>query len=163
MNVLKDIPNLTMTTILIVEDEPLLGRAYENILKEIQSEAQGDPFKITTCKSYPSAIAFLAYCEEHLKTIDVCLLDYRLDIKNDTDSNGLIIGQRIRTSHPNCKIVVITSIGDHYLWHQILEDLNPSGFLIKSDTEYEILKKNLILLLSGSRVYSKKINDFIFQ
>ncbi|UOY06041.1 response regulator [Muricauda sp. SCSIO 64092] len=152
-----------MTEILIVEDEPLLCYAYRNILKDLEKEEDIGPFHILECNTYDSTLNLLDKKFQKNKGLDLCLLDYRLGSKNNDNENGLTIGFKIRQVYPKCKIVVITSISDNYLFNSIFENLNPSSFLIKTDLDYAGIKKKLQLILNGSRVYSQEVNDFLMR
>ena len=113
--------------LLIVEDHNIIARAYENILNDIPNVS----FNISFAKNCDEAIEKI----QRIKT-QVVLLDLQLPIsKNERFVSGEDIGLLIRKEHPDTKILVLTSITDQVRIINIINEINPEGFMIKSDIE----------------------------
>ncbi|BFP42465.1 hypothetical protein FGF1_33100 [Flavobacteriaceae bacterium GF1] len=150
-----------MNRILIIEDEPTLSDAYVFILKELFNKNKIDTFKTYICNEYQKAIETVKKMIGTIEKPNLCILDYRLKTTNSDDANGLELGIMVRKYFPSCKIMLITSIADKYLYHTIIERLKPSGFLIKSEIDQKIIGEDIISILEGKLIYSKTVNDFM--
>ncbi|UII77763.1 hypothetical protein LV716_08340 [Flagellimonas sp. HMM57] len=151
-----------MNQILIVEDEPTLSDAYSRILGELFHNNRIDPFDIHICNSLVIAHNTIDVFLKSGKNPTLCILDYRLEKMSDEDNeNGMGIGMILRKHFPDCKIMLITSIADKYLYQTIIDQIKPSGFLIKSEINYRSIGDDICSVLEGKLVYSKTINDFI--
>lgn len=151
-----------MNSILILEDEPLLCGVYQNIFEALSKEGKIPPCRTNIAISAKDALFHISQSKKNKKAIDFCILDYRIASSNDVKKvTGLFIGLKIKELFPNCKVLMITSISDGYIIHSILEELNPDGFLIKSDIDLNNLKRDVVAILNGQMVYSKKVRDFM--
>jgi len=150
-----------MQRILVVEDESLLCSVYKNIFEKLFREGKIPTYKIHVAVDYEEAVFHIDQNKQSGTTLDFCLLDYRLAGTKVEYGNGLTLGLKIKELFPACKIVMITSISDSYLLHSLLEELNPNGILIKSDLDLMGLEKDIISIIRGKIVYSKKVARFI--
>ena len=150
-----------MNRILIVEDEPLITEAYLFILKDLQKKNKIPAFLSRVCYSYDEGEATILKMAQKNEVPVACILDFRLNPRNCEERNGLELGKMIRNYFPNCKIILITSIADKYIYHTIIESLNPSAFLIKNEVNYKKTGEDILSVLEGRLVYSKSVNDFV--
>lgn len=72
---------------------------------------------------------------------------------------GEDIGMLIRKNAPKTKILILTNISDYLRISNILNEINPEGFVIKTEMDHQDLSKALKDLLIGKRYYSKKIEN----
>ncbi|MEM1340500.1 MAG: hypothetical protein AAGF96_22280 [Bacteroidota bacterium] len=151
-----------MQRALIVEDETLLCEVYQRILETLQIEEKVPPLFTTICKDFKTALTAIDRMSRNNHMLDLCILDYRLGTtKSDETKNGLEIGLLVNQLFPHCKILVITGIVGHYVFHSVLEHLKPAGFLIKNDTHLASLKRDFSAVWEGETVYSKQVSTFI--
>ena len=138
--------------LLIIEDHNIIAHAYENILNNIPNVN----FNIAFAKNCDEAIQEL----QRIKP-QIVFLDLQLPIsKNERFISGEDIGLLIRRKHPNTKILVLTSITDHIRIINIINELNPEGFMIKSDIEAADLKTAINQVLNGQKYYSRIIEGY---
>ncbi|MEM1260340.1 MAG: hypothetical protein AAF575_00200 [Bacteroidota bacterium] len=150
-----------MKRILIIEDEPTLSDAYLFILNRLHKQNKIDAFVPYVCNSYERALDTIRRMALASEVPMACILDYRLKESKHNKKNGLELGMMIRDHFPACKILFITSITDKYLFHSIIQTLNPSAFLVKSDIDQKRTAEDILSVLEGKLVYSKAINDFV--
>ena len=95
--------------ILIVEDEPLLKKAYLDYL-----ELANDAFEIHSAETADAAIQLF---QQH--NFDICLLDWWLP-----NGGGEAVFHAIAKQPNNCKIIIASGITDHlsddYLQHELV-------------------------------------------
>ncbi|MEM8508796.1 MAG: hypothetical protein AAF717_13245 [Bacteroidota bacterium] len=150
-----------MKRILIIEDEPTLSDAYVFILNGLLEKNKIDAFKAYVCNDFQKAIKTIKEMAGSSEIPELCILDYRLKITGSDDENGLDLGIMVREHFPSCKIMLITSIADKYLYHTIIEILKPAAFLIKSEIDYRKTGEDILSVLEGKLIYSKTIYDFV--
>ncbi len=139
--------------LLIVEDHNIIAHAYENILNDIPNIS----FNISFAKNCDEAIEKV----QRIKT-QIVILDLQLPIsKNERFVSGEDIGLLIRKENPNTKILVLTSITDQIRITNIINEIDPEGFMIKSDIDSTDLKIAINKVLNGQKYYSKKIEGYL--
>lgn len=140
------------TTLLIVEDHNIIAQAYKRILNDIPNIN----FNIEFAKNCDEAIPKI----QRLK-IQIVLLDLQLPIsKNERFICGEDLGVLIRKESPSTKILILTSVTDQARVLSIISEINPEGFMIKSDVESIDLKMAIKQILNGQNVYSKTIESY---
>ncbi|WP_291871161.1 hypothetical protein [Maribacter sp.] len=55
---------------------------------------------------------------------------------------------------PKTKIVIVTSTTSNYVLHSIFKKINPEGFMIKAEVDYEKFKKHMVLILQNQNCYT---------
>ncbi|MET1260642.1 hypothetical protein ABV409_14945 [Flagellimonas sp. DF-77] len=152
-----------MNTVLIVEDEPLLCGVYQNLFVTLENEGKLPKNKILTAHTAEAGLSLIEEARTSNHSIDFCMLDYRIggQTTDGTPKNGLMLGLEAKIHFPDCKVMMITSITDRYVMYSILTELNPDGFLIKSDIDLNNLKRDVGAILDGQMVYSKKVREFV--
>ncbi|MDO6761884.1 response regulator transcription factor [Tamlana sp. 2_MG-2023] len=153
--------------ILLVDDHPLITSSFQSAFKTIEKKKQTQ-FKIETAHSFQLAITALIK-----NTYDVVFLDVQMpSLESENIFSGEDLGSRIRTQHPNTKIVTVTTFNDNYRIHSIIEQISPDGFLIKNDLTPEELELAIEKVLLDPPYYSKTViqsmrkyisNDFILD
>ncbi|MCL6294174.1 response regulator [Jejuia spongiicola] len=139
--------------LLIVEDHNIIAHAYENILNDIPNIS----FNISFAKNCDEAIEKV----QRIKT-QIVILDLQLPIsKNERFVSGEDIGLLIRKENPDTKILVLTSITDQIRITNIINEIDPEGFMIKSDIDSTDLKIAINKVLNGQKYYSKKIEGYL--
>lgn len=135
--------------VLIIEDHKIIARAYKNILNEIED--------------YQFCINFAENCDEAIFQIsnnenDIVILDLQLPTsKDDKFLSGEDVGLFLRKKTPKTKIIILTSITNQIRVLNIVKEINPEGYMIKSDIDVKDLKDSIHSVLQGKHFYSKTI------
>lgn len=144
--------NKTLKNLLIIEDCNIIANAYKNILIEIPKIK----FNINFAKDCDEAIKQIQNTK-----IDLVLLDLHLPIsKNERYLCGEDLGLLIRRVSSKTKIIILTSITDLTRILNIISELNPEGFIIKSDINQKQLKEAVNTVLSEKNYYSKTVKGY---
>lgn len=126
--------------ILLVDDHPVVRHGLRSLLAghfdlEVVGEAEDGA----------QVLPFLANHET-----DVVLLDIKM-----RDQNGIDIARRIRHSHPQIKVIILTTYDDESYLHQALE-AGVHGFLLKS-VSHETLPDAIRAVMGGEKLLSPSL------
>lgn len=139
-------------SLLIIEDDSISANAYANILNTLSNVV----FTISFAKDCDEAVQQIKR-----KNFDLVLLDLQLPVStNERYVCGEDLGLLIRKTNSKSKIVVLTNITDALRIRNIINELNPEGFIIKTDIESDSLKNAIKEVLQEKRHYSKTIKRF---
>ena len=123
--------------ILIVDDHPMTVDSYSNLLSNNDFQKNTPNF----VKSYNCQDAYNQICF-HLKqntNIDLALLDISIPpYKEFNIENGIDLASLIRKKFTNCKIVLLTMHSEPLTVDKIIKEINPEGFVSKSDINFEL-------------------------
>jgi len=149
--------------VLIIEDEPLIIGSLEAALNHL-SEASGElDFKIKTARNCDAARSEITKAV-HGKPFDLVLLDISIPPSKDRKYlSGEDLGIKIKREFPSAKIIVFTSYTDNYRLNNILQSLNPDGFMIKYDIDFKTLLKALETVIYEPPFYSQKVLKLLRQ
>lgn len=137
---------------LIIDDHPIISKAYSNILKS--STGLDFVFK------------FAINCDESIKELkrspkDLILLDLQLPASEDKKFiSGEDIGLWLRQHHPKTKILILTAISDSERIRSIIKTINPEGFIIKSEMDSKDLIIAAKTILKDKRYYGQTIKNY---
>ncbi|MBG44246.1 MAG: response regulator [Aequorivita sp.] len=142
---------------LIIDDHPLIIEAFRNALLHIAKTTEELEFSITEATSCDTAQHIMERYNPH-KTLDLVFLDIKLPPSPTLGMlSGEDLGLEIREKHPQAKIVVATTFNDNYRIQNIFRNINPEGFVIKSDIDTETLVAALMEVLLDPPYYSKTV------
>ncbi len=148
--------------VLIVEDEPLMRGVYTNILNDIAKEKGQLPFDITSQSVFEDAKKAIDESIEENRKYDVAILDMRLPDKSGKITEyGKQLGETFRKLSPRTKLIIITSLSDNHVFYQISKNINPEGFMVKTEIGYDSLKVDILMILQNKIAYSKSIVGFL--
>ena len=150
-------------TILIIEDEPFLSDAYKLVFKSISEEYSGYNFKLKLAHTFEEGKGILLQHRDKdiFGTLTV-LIDLRLkSIHHSYKKSGEELAREVRRLYFNAKIIIITSSTQKYRFYTIFKNVDPEGFLIKSEIDFEIVKKAIVNVLEGHSFFTKSISDFL--
>lgn len=127
----------TPLTILIVDDHPMTVDSYSNLLSVSNFQDNIPNFiRSYNCEDAYNKIFF--YLNQNT-AIDLALLDISLPPYIEFNiENGIDLASLIRKKLPNCKIVLLTMHGEPLAVDKIIKDINPEGFVSKSDINFEL-------------------------
>jgi len=154
---------LESLTVVIVKGYPLLVEAYHRLLNNLgNSSRMGFRVIIETAVDYHEAIELFERLWLSERRVDLVLLDLKVF---NSIRNGYIAGEDVglfvRQSHPDAKIIFITTFMNQYRIHSILKSIKPEGFLLESDVDSTIFKRAIKEVLNDSFYYSRKISRWI--
>ncbi|MAM28758.1 MAG: response regulator [Flavobacteriaceae bacterium] len=141
----------------IIDDHPLIIEAYMTALQEVDQLHREWNFAIETAETCDEA-QYLLTTTFASKPIDLVLLDIQVPPSMDNKLlSGEDIGLKIRETMPNAKIVITTTFNNNYRIQSIFKQINPEGFLIKSDIAASTLISALEEILTAPPYYSKTV------
>jgi len=141
----------------IIDDHPLIIEAYITALQEVTQLHPEWTFAIETAETCDEA-QYLLTTTFASKPIDLVLLDIQVPPSIDNKLlSGEDIGLKIRETMPNAKIVITTTFNNNYRLQSIFKNINPEGFLIKSDIAASTLISALEEILTAPPYYSKTV------
>jgi len=88
-------------------------------------------------------------------TADIVLLDILLP-----DTDGIEIARRLKTEHPEMKILVISAENTSYIVKEML-NLNIEGFISKFDSTPDMLVEAIRSIMQGFEYFGRDISDII--
>lgn len=117
--------------VLIVDDHPMIVEGYKNALLGIDESKYN--LNITTADSCDSAFDKIKR-SVHTKPYDVVFLDIKLPPSADGQIlSGEDLGVKVKQLLPNSKVAILTMFNDNFRINNIVANVNPDGFLVKSD------------------------------
>jgi DNA-binding NarL/FixJ family response regulator len=142
--------------ILIVDDHPMTVDSYTNLLSDNDFQKNTPIFiKSYNCQDAYDKIFF------HLKqntTIDLALLDISLPpYKEFNIENGINLASLIRKKFTYCKIVLLTMHSEPLTVDTIIKEINPEGFVSKSDINFELFPIICKKIMDGGTFRSQTI------
>lgn len=142
--------------ILIVDDHPMTVDSYSNLLSDNAFQKNIPQFiKSYNCQDAYNQIFF------HLNqntNIDLALLDISLPPYKDFNiENGIDLASLIRKKFTNCKIVLLTMHSEPLTVDKIIKEINPEGFVSKSDINFELFPVICKKIMDGETYRSPTI------
>lgn len=139
--------------ILTVDDHEMSMMGYKYILERI--DFNGTSIQLDTAKSFDEgkekidlSLSGFGY--------DIIFLDVMLATYEEPDAkNGEDLGAYARLKSPESKIVFMSSFSDSYRVNSILSNLDPEGYLVKSDINKESLTTMVHTVMTSPPFYSK--------
>jgi DNA-binding NarL/FixJ family response regulator len=155
--------------ILIVDDHPMTVDSYINLLSDTDFQKNEPSFiKSYNCEDAYNKIYF--YLKQEI-SIDIALLDINLPPYKELNiNNGIDLALLIRKKFSNCKIVLLTMHGEPFTVDKIIKEINPEGFISKSDINFELfpiickkildgdLFRSLTIIESQRELFKRNIN-----
>lgn len=139
--------------ILTVDDHEMSMLGYKYILERI--DFNGTSIQLDTATSFDEgkekidlSLSGFGY--------DIIFLDVMLATYEEPDAkNGEDLGAYARLKSPESKIVFMSSFSDSYRVNSILSNLDPEGYLVKSDINKESLTTMVHTVMTSPPFYSK--------
>lgn len=149
--------------VLIVEDHPFIVDIYKNALLHINQQETFLNLDIHFFEAGNSdEVINKVNQAKTIGSYDLVFLDIRIPpSKFGKIHSGEDLGELIKLQFPNIKIIVITSLDETLRLNNILNKLNPDGFLIKSDISFTEIIIALKSVLENNPYYSKSILKLI--
>lgn len=142
----------------MTDDHPMIIEGYQNTLLATKKKSQN------------LIIDFATNCDESIELINISLAlgeiytVYFFDISMPASRDGKIksgedLAKLVRKKSPKSKIVMLTMFDEPYRIHSIISNINPEGFLIKSDITSRELASAFQAVLNNPPFYSSTVNQ----
>ncbi|AXT21153.1 response regulator [Flavobacteriaceae bacterium AU392] len=145
--------------ILMVDDHPMIIEGYKNTLQATKAADQELQIDIATncdlanemIKSSGGSIPY-----------DMIFFDISLPPSKDgLITSGIDLAKIARQYLPKAKIIILTMFNESYRVHNIIKEINPEGFLIKSDLTSRELADAFQQIQTKPPYYSVTVINFL--
>ena len=145
--------------ILMVDDHPIIIEGYQNTLMATKRDEQ--TLVIDTANNCDSALLLMQKAASE-KPYDVCFFDISLPpSSNGQVTSGEDLAKLCREIMPKAKIVILTMFNESFRVLGILKEMNPEGFLIKSDLTSMELAEAFQYILTSPPYYSSTVTKYL--
>ena len=145
--------------ILMVDDHPIIIEGYQNTLMASKKDHQ--TLLIDTANDCDSAYLIMQNAAVE-KPFDICFFDISLPPSADGSiTSGEDLAKVCREIMPNTKIVILTMFNESFRIHGIVKEINPEGFLIKSDLTSLELAEAFQHILENPPYYSSTVAKYL--
>ncbi len=145
--------------ILMVDDHPIIIEGYQNTLMATKKEDQ--TLVIDTANTCDAANLLMQKAADE-RPYDVCFFDISLPPSSDGRiTSGEDLAKIAKNILPNAKIIILTMFNESYRIHSIVKEINPDGFLIKSDLTSSELAEAFHHILINPPYYSSTVTNFL--
>ena len=146
--------------VLIVDDHPIIVEGYKNALLELDSDMFS--LDIDTAINCDSGRDKICASKENNTPYQVVFLDVKLPPSQDGKIlSGEDLGKFTKETLPEAKIVILTMFNDNFRIHNILKNVNPDGFLIKSDITSGELVRAFNIIIKDPPYYSHTVTKLL--
>ncbi|PKQ43760.1 response regulator [Confluentibacter flavum] len=146
--------------ILMIDDHPMIIEGYQNTLQFTKKLNQ--ELYIDIANNCDEAIAFMDKSLERGIPYDVLFVDISLPPSKDgLMQSGEDLAEYARTILPKAKIIILTMFNESFRIHNIIKNIDPEGFLIKSDLTSSELASAFQAVLKNPPFYSGTVNSHI--
>ncbi len=143
--------------VLMVDDHPIIIEGYKNTLLEDTNSTFS--FNVDVAFNCDEALALIKKNAKK-KPYNLALIDIKLPPSADGSiTSGEDLAILLQNMHPEARIIVLTMHNQDSRIHNILQNINPEGFLIKSDLSSRELLRAIEEILSGKTYYSATVNN----
>ncbi|MHA7942827.1 response regulator [Formosa sp. 3Alg 14/1] len=148
--------------ILMTDDHPMILEGYQNTLLSTKKPEQ--ELKIDVANNCDQSIEAMHRSIRKEEHYDILFIDIKIPPSSDDQfTSGEDLARYARKILPNAKIVILTMFNETYRIHNIIEELNPEGFLIKSDLTSRELASAFQAILNFPPFYSGTVNKYLKQ
>ncbi|GAA4232756.1 response regulator transcription factor [Postechiella marina] len=146
--------------ILMIDDHPIIIEGYQNTLLLTKKDSQELDIKIAN--NCDEAVSFMDRSVKNDLPFDILFVDISLPPSSDgTMTSGEDLAVYARKVLPNAKIIILTMFNESYRIHNIIRNIDPEGFLIKSDLTSSELASAFQAVLNNPPFYSGTVNSHI--
>ncbi len=145
--------------ILMVDDHPIIIEGYQNTIMATKKDHQN--LIIDTANTCDAANLLLQKSVNR-QPYDVCFFDISLPPSEDgAITSGEDLAKICREILPKAKVIILTMFNESYRIHNIVKNINPDGFLIKSDLTSSELAEAFYHILTDPPYYSSTVSNFL--
>lgn len=145
--------------ILMVDDHPIIIEGYQNTLMATKYEDQ--TLIIDTANDCDTANMLMRKASRETP-YDVLFFDISLPASADGSlKSGEDLAKLSKQLMPQAKVIILTMFNESYRIHNIIKNISPDGFLIKSDLTSSELAEAFQHILVSPPYYSSTVNQFL--
>lgn len=145
--------------ILMVDDHPIIIEGYQNVL--MATKADDQTLLIDTANNCDTAQLMINRASKGTP-YDVCFFDISLPASEDGKfASGEDLALLAKEVLPAAKIIILTMFNESFRIHNIIKEINPDGFLIKSDLTSMELADAFQQILKFPPYYSSTVNNYV--
>ena len=146
--------------ILMTDDQPIIIEGYRNTLLATKKETQD--LKIDIANNCDESLKYLQNAVDLNNPYNVLFMDISLPPSTDGKfTSGEDLAKYARKIMPEAKIVMLTMFNENYRVHNIIKNIDPEGFLIKSDLTSSELASAFQAVLNNPPFYSGTVNSIV--
>ncbi|NRD19180.1 response regulator transcription factor [Winogradskyella eckloniae] len=146
-------------SILMVDDHPIIIEGYQNVLMATKKEDQ--ELHIDTANNCDEAVAMIERASKKYP-YNICFFDISLPGSKDGKyASGEDLALLAKELMPRAKIVILTMFNETFRIHNIIKEIDPDGFLIKSDLTSMELADGFQQILKSPPYYSSTVNNYL--
>lgn len=146
--------------ILMTDDHPIIIEGYQNTLLATKKDNQ--KLIIDIANNCDESVKYMERAMDAGKPYDVLFMDISLPPSADGKFNsGEDLAKYARKIMPDAKIVMLTMFNENYRVHNLIKNIDPEGFLIKSDLTSSELASAFQAVLHNPPFYSGTVNSIV--
>ena len=150
---------LKKLNVLVVDDYPVVIEACKGILETLNNDEQ--QVNIDSARNCDSAIAYIEAAAENTP-YDILFLDINLPESSDGKIiDGEDLALLVKEVLPEAKIIIFTGVDESHRINSVLKNIDPCGFLIKTDIDASEMIMAVTRILSDPPYYSSTVLRFI--
>lgn len=138
---------------LMVDDHQMIMDGYENAL----SRSEGIHYNIDMAVNCDLAWEKIGSGKYHIVMLDI---NFPVS-KGSKILSGEDLGVRIKKEYPEIKVIILTVLEDSFRLHNILNNINPDGFLLKGEVTSRKLKECLEAVITSPPYYGTKVSKLL--
>ncbi len=143
----------------MVDDHPIIIEGYQNVLMATKDDEQ--TLLMDTANNCDTAVIMIERAAKSTP-YDVCFFDISLPASEDGRyTSGEDLALLAKKLIPNAKVVILTMFNESFRIHNIIKEIDPDGFLIKSDLTSMELADAFQYILKSPPYYSTTVNNYI--
>lgn len=145
--------------ILMVDDHPIIIEGYQNTLMATKNDDQ--TLIIDTANDCDTAEMLMRKASRE-RPYDVLFFDISLPHSSDgLLTSGEDLAKLARQLMPRAKVIILTMFNESYRIHNIIKNISPEGFLIKSDLTSSELAEAFQHIMVAPPYYSSTVSQFL--
>ena len=147
--------------ILMVDDHPIIIEGYINVLKATKPDDL--ELHIDTANNCDMAEIMITKSAND-RHYDMCFFDISLPPStNGKYTSGEDLAKLAQSLLPDTKVIILTMFNESYRIHNIIREINPDGFLIKSDLTSLELADAFQHILKSPPYYTSTVHNYVKQ
>lgn len=145
--------------VLLVDDHPMIIAGFEQALDIIKDQDEQVDYTRDSALECTTAAEFILNTEKkyHLICLDLSLPGS----KDGKYNSGEDLAKLARKHQPQAKLLICTMLENNYKVLNVMKRIDPDGFLVKSDTNPDILISALQNLLKGKTYQSSTVHQML--
>jgi len=145
--------------ILMVDDHPMIIEGYQNVL--MATKKKDETLYIDTANNCDTAVTMIERASKKYP-YNICFFDISLPGSEDGKYlSGEDLALLAKKLMPRAKIVILTMFNESFRIHNIIKEINPDGFLIKSDLTSMELADGFQQIMKSPPYYSSTVKNYI--